>query len=193
MPITWYPRDFVKVPMTDMRMRSEPSSSYPGRTYRFYKGHKVFEFGYGLSYSTYSYEFASVTQNKLYFNLSSSVDKVESLDSPRYQLVSELGEKLCKRKSFSVTVGVRNHGEMGGKHSVLIFVRQEKPRNGNPMKSLVGFQSVNVNGGERAEAEFLLNPCEHFSSANEDGLIVLEEGSRVLLVGDVEYPIDVLF
>lgn len=191
--MTWYPQDFVKVPMTDMRMRSEPSSDYPGRTYRFYKGRKVFEFGYGLSYSTYSYEFASVTQSNLNFSLSSSVEKVQKLDSPRNWLVSELGEELCKGKSFSVTVGVRNHGEMGGKHSVLLFVRQEKPRNGNPMKNLVGFQSVNVNGGERAQAAFLLNPCEHFSSANEDGLMVLEEGSHVLLVGDVEYPIDVVF
>ncbi|MBA0612802.1 hypothetical protein Godav_013356, partial [Gossypium davidsonii] len=44
LPVTWYPQSYVNVPMTDMRMRPEPSSSYPGRTYRFYQGPKVFEF-----------------------------------------------------------------------------------------------------------------------------------------------------
>lgn len=193
MPITWYPQDFTKIPMTDMRMRPQPSSGYPGRTYRFYKGRKVYEFGYGLSYSTHSYEFASVSNNKLHFSLSSSLDKVENSDSAGYWLVSELGEELCEGKSFSVTVGVKNHGDMAGKHSVLLFVRQEKPRNGNPVKQLVGFQSVKINGGEKAEVQFVLNPCEHFSSGNEDGLMVLEEGSHVLLVGDAEYPIHVAF
>jgi hypothetical protein len=36
LPITWYPKDYIKVPMTDMRMRADPSTGYPGRTYRFY-------------------------------------------------------------------------------------------------------------------------------------------------------------
>jgi len=64
--VTWYPQDFVKVPMTDMRMRAEPSSGYPGRTYRFYEGEKVFEFGYGLSYSKYVYELPAVTQSMIH-------------------------------------------------------------------------------------------------------------------------------
>ncbi|KAL2551538.1 putative beta-D-xylosidase 7 [Forsythia ovata] len=40
LPITWYPKDFIKIPMTDMRLRPDSSSGYPGRTYRFYKGEK---------------------------------------------------------------------------------------------------------------------------------------------------------
>ena len=36
LPITWYPQDFTKIPMTNMRMGSESKSVYPERTYRFY-------------------------------------------------------------------------------------------------------------------------------------------------------------
>ncbi|KAA8538048.1 hypothetical protein F0562_027372 [Nyssa sinensis] len=192
LPITWYPSDFIKVPMTDMRMRPDPSSGYPGRTYRFYTGTKVFEFGYGLSYSTYSYEFVSVTQNKLYLNQSSTAQVVESSESISHVSVSALGMKFCKNMKFSATVGVKNEGEMTGKHPVLLFVRQAKQRNGSPTKQLVGFKSVSLNAGERAEIEFSLKPCKHLSGANEDGSMVIEEGSRFLVVGDKEYPISVV-
>ncbi|KAJ7959038.1 Beta-D-xylosidase [Quillaja saponaria] len=192
LPITWYPSDFVRVPMTDMRMRPDPSSGYPGRTYRFYTGRKVFEFGYGLSYSRYAYEFISVTQNKLYLNQSSTYHKVEDLDTIRYKMVSELGTEFCQKISTSVTVGVRNDGDMVGKHLVLLFVRPKEHRKGNPLKQLVGFQSLKLDGGERTDVKFAVSPCEHLSRANEAGLKVIEEGSHFLLVGDEEYQIDII-
>ncbi|KAF5955449.1 hypothetical protein HYC85_008305 [Camellia sinensis] len=192
LPITWYPKDFVKVPMTDMRMRPEPSTGYPGRTYRFYNGRKVFEFGYGLSYSKYSYEFMSVTQNKLSLNRLLTTKAIEDSDSIRYLSVSDIGGETCKKANFSAVVGVKNHGEMNGKHPVLLFVRHAKPRNGSPVKQLVGFHSVSLKAGERAEVEFVLNPCEHLSRANEEGLMVIEKGLRYLLVGDEKYPFSVV-
>ncbi|KAF4360395.1 hypothetical protein CsatB_008389 [Cannabis sativa] len=198
LPVTWYPKDYVKIPMTDMRMRASPSSGYPGRTYRFYKGPKVFEFGYGLSYSTYSYKLSSPTQNKLYLNLSSSSIAVAAeSQQPDSVIVSELSQEFCETKSFSVSVGVENEGEMEGKHSVLLFMKREINNNtnngGNPLKQLVGFESVKLKAGERGEVEFRLSPCDHLSNANEDGMMVLEQGSRVLLVGEEEYPIHIIF
>ena len=38
---------------TDYRMRPDPSTSYPGRTHRFYTGEAVYKFGAGLSYTTF--------------------------------------------------------------------------------------------------------------------------------------------
>lgn len=189
--MTWYPNDFTKVPMTDMRMRPEPSSGYPGRTYRFYKGKKVFEFGYGLSYSNYSYELTSVTQSKLYLR-SSSNQMVEDSNTIEYRSVSELGTELCEKNKFTVTVTVENHGEMAGKHPVLLFVREATLGGGRPIKKLVGFQSVNLKAGESAEIEYKLSPCEHLSRANEHGLMVMEGGTQFLLVGDKEYPITII-
>ncbi|KAL2468006.1 putative beta-D-xylosidase 7 [Forsythia ovata] len=188
LPITWYPKDFIKIPMTDMRLRHDPSSGYPGRTYRFYKGKNVFEFGYGLSYSNYSYKFVSVSQNKFNFDRLSSTNMVENSS---YIPVSAIGSESCNKAKFSVIVEVKNQGKMAGKHPVLLFLRQEKAGNGSPIKHLVGFQTVRLNPNAKANVEFQVNPCEHFSRANEDGLLVIDEGIQYLVVGDEEYSISI--
>ncbi|RWW07388.1 hypothetical protein GW17_00029231, partial [Ensete ventricosum] len=72
LPVTWYPQEFTKVPMTDMRMRPDPTTGYPGRSYRFYTGKTVYQFGYGLSYSNYSYEFEAKAATSIYLNNSLS-------------------------------------------------------------------------------------------------------------------------
>ncbi|KVH98568.1 Fibronectin type III-like domain-containing protein [Cynara cardunculus var. scolymus] len=193
LPITWYPKEFVKIPMTDMRMRPEPSSGYPGRTYRFYTGRKVYQFGYGLSYSKYTYDFVSVTQNKLSLSqISGTGSTLQNSESVHYTSVVDMETESCEKAKFSATVGVQNHGEMDGKHAVLLFVKHDKAGNGKPMKQLAAFESVKTGSGERVEVEFVVSPCEHFGTANEDGLMVIEEGSRYLVVGDQQYAITVL-
>ncbi|KAL2503809.1 putative beta-D-xylosidase 7 [Abeliophyllum distichum] len=189
LPVTWYPKDFIKVPMTDMRMRPEPSTGYPGRTYRFYNGTKVFEFGFGLSYTNYSYSFVSVSQNKIFLNSLLPNKAVQTSGQIRFLSVSELGTKLCDSMKLSVSVRVENHGKMDGKHPVLLFVKWDKHSNRNPVKKLVGFKSVSLCAGKNVEIEFVVKPCEHFSTADEDGLMVIQEGTHYLLVGDKEYPI----
>lgn len=189
--MTWYPKEFVKVPMTDMRMRADPSSGYPGRTYKFYRGRKVFEFGYGLSYTTYSYKFTSVPKKTLKMNAVGSAKVATNSDSTRSVTVSDMESESCKTMKFSATVGVSNEGEMAGKHPVLLYVRQENTTNESPMKKLVGFESVSLKAGERTEVQFELSPCEHLSRADREGLMMVEEGTHYLVVGDQEFPIAV--
>ncbi|RVW24644.1 Beta-xylosidase/alpha-L-arabinofuranosidase 2 [Vitis vinifera] len=56
LPMTWYPQSYVdKVPMTNMNMRPDPASGYPGRTYRFYTGETIYTFGDGLSYTQFNH------------------------------------------------------------------------------------------------------------------------------------------
>ncbi|KAL7154697.1 hypothetical protein ABFS83_03G018600 [Erythranthe nasuta] len=78
---------------------------------------------------------------------------------------------------------------MAGKHPVLLFLRRDKAVKGSPVKQLVGFQTVNLNAEEKANVEFEINPCEHFSRASEDGTMVIDSGLQYLVVGDQEYPI----
>lgn len=177
--------------MTDMRMRADPSSKYPGRTYRFYKGKSVYPFGYGLSYSKYMYQFTSVNQ-KLDLTQLSTSSAAKTSDSIRYTLVSNIDSYSCEKAKFSAKVGVSNDGEMAGTHPVLLFVRQDNVGDGHFIKQLVGFESVDLDAGEKREIEFVLNPCEHLSRANDEGLMVIEEGTRFLVVGDTEYAIDVV-
>ncbi|GAB2273337.1 Probable beta-D-xylosidase 7 [Dionaea muscipula] len=189
LPITWYPNQFIRVPMTDMRMRANPASDYPGRTYRFYQGEKVFEFGHGLSYSTYSYQFMSVSQNKLHLPSAAAIDVKSAHMSTRYASVSDIGSQVCESMKFNATIGVENHGEMEGKHPVLLYMRREKAsKDDSPIKQLVGFQPMSLKAGERGQVEFVLSPCEYLSRADEDGVLVLEEGTHFLTVGDQEFP-----
>jgi hypothetical protein len=117
---------------------------------------------------------------------------VKDSGSYRYISVSELGREFCNNKKFSAHVVVNNHGEMAGKHPVLLYVSEANLTNGSALKQLIGFQTVTLDAGERAEIDFILNPCEHLSKADKDGLMVIEEGTYYLIVKDKEYPINVL-
>ncbi|GAA0149567.1 glucosidase [Lithospermum erythrorhizon] len=192
LPVTWYPKDFINVPMTDMRMRPNASTGYPGRTYRFYTGKPVFEFGFGLSYTKYSYEFIFVTRNKLDLSQSLARESIEGLGSVRYASISRIGHQLCQSSRFPAIVGVTNHREITGRHPVLLFLRDDTSRKGNPIKQLIGFQSVNLSPRQRTEIDFVVNPCEHLSKAKEDGSRVIEEGIYHLIVGGKEYPISIV-
>ncbi|KAI3465097.1 hypothetical protein Pfo_021760 [Paulownia fortunei] len=162
-------------------MRPDPSTGYPGRTYRFYQGEKVFEFGYGLSYSNYSYKFVSMSQSKLDFKrLSTAAGYISVLD---------IGLESCEKAKFSAIVSVENQGKMAGKHPVLLFLRHDQAGYGSPKKQLIRFETVSLNAKEKATVEFQVNPCEHFSRASEDGILAIESGARYLVVGDQEYPI----
>ncbi|XP_051139873.1 probable beta-D-xylosidase 7 [Andrographis paniculata] len=187
LPITWYPKDFIKIPMTDMRMRPDPRTGYPGRTYRFYQGKTVFDFGYGLSYSNYTYKFASVTQSKLDFTTTNQHET-----NTEFISVENIGSETCEKTKFSVIVRVGNEGTMPGKHPVLLFASHARTSNKeNPVKQLVGFQTVSLGANEKANVEFEVSPCDHFSRGTNEGTLVVESGDRYLTVGDEKYPINV--
>jgi len=58
-PVTWYPETYTSLNMTDMHMRPNGTTGYPGRTYRFHRQPVVYQFGHGLSYSEFEYRFSS--------------------------------------------------------------------------------------------------------------------------------------
>ncbi|KAI7753159.1 hypothetical protein M8C21_010959 [Ambrosia artemisiifolia] len=188
LPMTWYPKEFSNVAMTDMRMRPDPSSGYPGRTYRFYNGKTVYEFGYGLSYSRHSYKFVSGAQTKIFMNENQAA-------SPSGEVfVSGVGEAWCEKVKFTVVVGVQNQGQASN-HTVLLFAKWDVKASLNIrhlIKQLVGFERVSLVAMGRGEVEFVVKPCEHFSRANEDGSMVMEGGSHSLVVGDEEHIIDIV-
>ncbi|XP_021725252.1 probable beta-D-xylosidase 7 [Chenopodium quinoa] len=190
LPVTWYPQDFVQVPMTDMRMRPDKSSGYPGRTYRFYQGKKVYEFGYGLSYSNYSYKFTTVTRDRINLNQEPHTNQfLKSSNITWPILVSQLGVQFCETLKFSAFVRVKNTGKMAGRHPVLLFVRTSEQNDDSPIKQLTGFERVNLNGGQESEIEFSVSPCKHLSKANKDGQMAMDKGVYFLVVGEATYKI----
>ncbi|KAJ8500948.1 hypothetical protein OPV22_011500 [Ensete ventricosum] len=188
LPVTWYPQEFTRVPMTDMRMRADPATGYPGRSYRFYTGKPVYEFGHGISFTSYSYEFEAEAVTSIYLNSSLAPRATADSDILSYDIAS-LGSDTCRHLKFSATVGVKNQGSMAGKHPVLLFSRWSSSEHGRPLKQLVGFQSVHLEAGESTRVVFPLSPCEHLSRAIDDGTRVLDKGSHYLVVGQKEHEI----
>ncbi|KAK3159124.1 hypothetical protein QOZ80_2AG0146020 [Eleusine coracana subsp. coracana] len=193
LPVTWYPQDYTKVPMTDMRMRADPATGYPGRTYRFYRGPTVFNFGYGLSYSKYSHRF--VTEG----TKPPSMAKIEGLKAMATTAgagtasydVEEMGAETCDRLKFPAVVRVQNHGPMDGKHPVLLFLRWPNATDGSgrPATQLVAFENLHLKAMQTAHVEFEVSPCKHFSRATADGKKVIDQGSHFMLVGDDEFEL----
>ncbi|XP_072953486.1 probable beta-D-xylosidase 7 [Typha angustifolia] len=188
LPVTWYPQEFTRVPMTDMRMRADLATGYPGRTYRFYRGRTVFRFGYGLSYSRYSHEFISLPGRTLDLNSTTGLQAIDKSGTLSYE-IEEMGSEVCERIKFPIAVKVKNHGPMDGRHPVLLFLRWPNTLDGRPVKQLIGFKSVHLKAGEAASVEFEVSPCEHLSRVTEDGRKVIDKGSHFLLLGRKELEI----
>ena len=194
LPMTWYPEAFTNVAMSDMRMRADPSRGYPGRTYRFYTGSRVYAFGQGLSYSDYTYKFISLP-NKL--SLSGSSYKA---GSGRHML-HQVGERLdyiyvdemtsCDALRFAVVISVANVGDMDGGHVVMLFWRPPKAVKGAPVKQLIGFENVHVFSKRSATTSIVVDPCRHLSFANEKGKRVLSLGHHVLMLGELEHSLSI--
>ncbi|XP_047078005.1 probable beta-D-xylosidase 7 [Lolium rigidum] len=187
LPVTWYPKEFTAVPMTDMRMRADPATGYPGRTYRFYKGKTVYNFGYGLSYSKYSHSFVSKGTKPPSMTGIDGLKAIESAAGTVSYDVEEIGAEACDKLKFPALVRVQNQGTMDGRHPVLLFLRWPNATDGRPASQLIGFQSVHLRATQTTHVEFEVSPCKHFSRAAEDGRKVIDQGSHFVGVGEDEF------
>ncbi|CAN1156156.1 Probable beta-D-xylosidase 5 [Linum perenne] len=182
-PFTWYPKEYAEqVPMTDMNMRANATSNFPGRTYRFYTGKPVYEFGHGLSYSTFTKSII-LSSSMLHVQLDSSPGLGISTVS---QAIDVSAITNCKELQMDVTVEVRNTRGMEGDHVVLVFWSPPKGLEevmGQPSKELVGFKRVKVDEGEVRNVSVGVDVCKKMSVADVDGKRKLVIGKHLIIVG----------
>ncbi|WVZ12054.1 hypothetical protein V8G54_016584 [Vigna mungo] len=196
LPMTWYPEAFTNVPMNDMNMRADPSRGYPGRTYRFYTGSRVYGFGHGLSYSHFSYNFLSAPSKISLSRIINDGSRKRLLYQARkevygadYVPINEL--QNCNSLSFSVDISVTNLGDLDGSHVVMLFSKGPKVVDGSPETQLVGFSSLHTLANKATDTSILVHPCEHLSFADEKGRRILPMGHHTLSVGDVEHIVSI--
>jgi beta-glucosidase len=120
LPVTFYKSDNDLPSFTDYSMNN--------RTYRYFKGEPLYGFGYGLSYSSFTYD----------------------------QL--KLAATAVKGKAVPVSVRIRNSGKRDGEEVVQLYVSSQDKNIQAPIKALKGFERVFLKGGESKTVRFDLSP-----------------------------------
>ena len=168
LPMTIYPASYVNlVSMFDMQMR--PSGTSPGRTYKFYTGQAVYEFGTGLSYTTFIYSWSNNTMVSSY--------SIQSLMKDNYDEKHVVEDNL--------RVNVTNTGPRAGDDVVLAFTKPPQIRRDGqtpPIKQLFGFERIHLNVNETAQVFFPLQISALLSVA-PDGSKWLHPGLYRILIG----------
>ncbi|CAL0300804.1 unnamed protein product [Lupinus luteus] len=185
LPITWYPQSYAdNVPMTNMNMRADPATGYPGRSYRFYKGETVYSFGDGMSFSTIGHKIAKAP--KLV-----SVPLSEDHECRSSECKSlDVADKHCQNLAFDVHIGVKNIGKMNTRHTVLLFFSPPNVHNA-PQKQLLGFEKVHLVGKSEAQVRFKVDVCKDLSVVDELGNRRVPLGVHLLHVGNLKHALNV--
>lgn len=116
LPVTFYKSTKDLPPFEDYDM--------DGRTYKYFRGEPLYPFGFGLSYSDFSYE-------------SLSVDKKE----------------LANDDTIHVSVEISNKSR-DGEEVIQVYVRKAAPGKDDPEKVLVGFKRLFLKEDEAGNVEF---------------------------------------
>jgi beta-glucosidase len=113
-----------------------------GRTYRFFTQEPLYPFGYGLSYTTFSYS-----------NLS-------------------IPEKAVAGDKVSIKVTVTNTGKIAGDEVVELYLSDEKASTPRPIRELEGFSRVTLNPGESKVVEMNLEPRQFSIINNKEKRVI---------------------
>jgi len=170
-----------QVLMTDMGMRPSTNTGNPGRTYRFFPGPVVYEFGFGLSYTTFVYTYTSMLTKV------SAVDiENKLLSADRSAIKKWYPENLAD----VIVVTVKNTGTLAGNDVVLAFSVPPNPgKDGAPLKSLFGFERIFLSPGETKSVSFPV-PATAISLAGKGGVFSPVIGEWTYKVGVGENMIE---
>jgi beta-glucosidase len=134
LPVTFYKSVSQLPPFTDYNMA--------GKTYRYFEGDPLFPFGFGLSYTTFTYS---------------------DLELPSQVSVDE---------DVAVSVEIRNTGVVAGEEVVQLYVTDVAASVPVPIRSLQGFQRVFLQPGESRRVPFNLESRQLSMIDNEGQRVV---------------------
>jgi beta-glucosidase len=145
LPVTFY-KDVRQLPHFE-------NYSMTGRTYRYFEGEPLWPFGYGLSYTNFSYNDLALPNAPL--NAGDSLD--------------------C-------SVAVTNTGKIAGDEVVQLYLKFPDVQ-GAPIRALRGFQRIHLEPGAKQRVEFHLSPRDLSMVTEGGDIIVAEGKYTVSIGG----------
>lgn len=145
-----------------------PRGTNPGRTHRFFTGAPVVPFGFGLSYTTFSYTLAQLPGIAPAVSLAAVQRLLDATSAagrtfPSSHLVNEAAPLV------SYAVNVTNTGDVDADDVVLGLLKPPGGgANGVPLQTLFGFERVHVKAGETVSV-YIYPSLVDFTQVGPDG------------------------
>ncbi len=134
LPLTFY-KDIKDIPaFNDYSMK--------GKTYRYFKGEPLYDFGFGLSYTSFSYT---------------------NLVAPEITETS---------KEIKVSIDVSNAGELDGEEVVQLYFTNPVEDELNTVRTLIGFERIFLKANETKNVNFTITPKQLARLNNKNKLEV---------------------
>ena len=134
LPVTYY-KSIDQIPAFE-------NYDMKGKTYRFFSQEPLYPFGYGLSFTTFSYSDLVIPQNIV------------------------AGEKV------KVSVTVSNTGKIEGDEVIQLYLTDEKASTPRPIRQLEGFSRITLKPGESRVLEFTLDPRQFSNINNKENRVI---------------------
>jgi beta-glucosidase len=134
LPVTYY-KSIDQIPAFE-------NYDMAGKTYRFFTQEPLYPFGYGLSYTSFTYS-----------NLS-------------------IPEHVVAGENLKVKVTVTNSGKVTGDEVVELYLTDEKASTPRPIRQLEGFKRITLKPGENKDVDFILEPRQFSFINNKDKRVI---------------------
>ena len=151
LPVTFYASLDSLPAFTDYAMK--------GRTYRYFQGKPLWGFGYGLSYTTFTYGPVKLSADSF---------KADSLKA---------GDPL------TATISITNSGAVSGDEVVEAYFKT--PQKDGPLHSLAGFERVNIPAGQSKDVTITLD-ARTLSSVDDAGNRAILPGKYTLTLAGAQ-------
>lgn len=134
LPVTFY-KNISQIPAFE-------EYDMKGKTYRYFSGKPLYEFGYGLSYTTFEYS------------------------------VKNIPDEINTGEDIKLSVNVKNTGSMDGDEVVQLYVSLPDSKLKKSIRSLQGFKRIFLKKGEIQTVEFILKPAQFAARNDENKAVV---------------------